>query len=128
MPLNLCILSAGKLTALAVSAFTLSWTHSVEKVRWQESWQVTGEGLRVVEARVQGSGAGMDPPEGSRFVDGWWVYRPQVPPQRSVLLASSGATVGGWRLCSEAGCRELGEEAGAPVELSACDAGSEPRG
>jgi hypothetical protein len=118
----LCIASAGKLAVLAVSAFTLSWTHSVEKVRWQESWQVSNAGLRLVEARVQGSGAGMDPPEGSVFRDGWWIYVPKLPPQRTLLLAASGATVSGWRLCADgSGCRELGVAAGEPVELSACD-------
>lgn len=116
----LCIFSAGKLAVLAVSSFTLSWTHSVEKTSWQESWMVEEGGLRVVEARVQGSGAGMDPPEGSQFVDGWWVYRPKLPPQPSLLLASSGATVGGWRLCAPDGCRELGAVAGDPIELRAC--------
>jgi hypothetical protein len=116
----LCILSAGKLTMLAVSAFTLSWTHSVEKTRWQENWVVAHDGLRVVEARVQGSGAGMDPPEGARLVDGWWVYVPNVPTQPSLLLASSGATAGGWRLCAEGQCREIGANPGAPVELRPC--------
>ena len=120
MPLSLCIVSAGKLSVLAVTAFTLSWTHSVEKTRWQERWVVEKDGLRVVEARIQGSGAGMDPPEGSRFADGWWVYRPKVPPQRTVLLASSGATVGGWRLCAAGQCREIGANPGTPVELRPC--------
>lgn len=124
----LCIAAAGKLTVLAVSAFTLAWTHSVEKTRWQESWRVEDGALRVVEARVQGSGAGMDPPEGSVFEDGWWVYRPSVPPQASLLLASSGATVGGWTLCAGGDCRELGAEAGAPVELRACNGAPPPRG
>ncbi|MFX6230366.1 DUF1850 domain-containing protein, partial [Acinetobacter baumannii] len=31
--------------SLAVAAFTLSWTHSVEKVEWQEDWRVTPQGL-----------------------------------------------------------------------------------
>ena len=43
--MSLCILAAGKVTVLAVSAFTLSWTHSVEKVRWEEDWLVTPAGL-----------------------------------------------------------------------------------
>ncbi len=118
----LCILAAGKTTVLAVAAFTLSWTHSVEKIRWEEQWKVTPAGLHVVEARVKGSGAGMDPPEGSRLEDGWWVYRPKVPPLPSVALAASGATVGGWRLCGGGECLELGVEAGAPITLSACEA------
>ena len=51
--MSLCILAAGKTLTLAVTAFTLSWTHSVEKTEWQERWAVTAEGLVLEEARVQ---------------------------------------------------------------------------
>ncbi|WP_019169935.1 DUF1850 domain-containing protein [Pseudaminobacter salicylatoxidans] len=120
--MSICILAGGKLTVLAAAAFTLSWTHSVEKTRWQESWQVTPAGqLRIVEARVEGSGAGMDPPEGSVMQDGWWVYVPAVPVQQQIVLASSGATGAGWSLCTQERCLVLGEARGAPVTLSACD-------
>ena len=68
---------------LAVAAFTLSWTHSVEKTRWEEDWAITPAGLQIVEARVKGSGAGMDPADGAVLRDGWWVYAPSLPPQRT---------------------------------------------
>ena len=118
--MSLCILAAGKTTMLAVSAFTLSWTHSVEKTRWQEEWQVTPAGLEIVEARVKGSGAGMDPPEGAVLKDGWWTYVPKIGARPVVRLAASGATGAGWMLCADRTCLELGAEAGDPVELSAC--------
>ena len=118
--MSLCILAAGKTTLLAVSAFTLSWTHSVEKTRWQEEWQVTPAGLEIVEARVKGSGAGMDPPEGAVLKDGWWTYVPKIGARPVVRLAASGATGAGWMLCADRTCLELGAEAGDPVELSAC--------
>jgi hypothetical protein len=36
-------LSAGLLsTTLAANAFTLAWTHSIEKVRWEEDWRIAG--------------------------------------------------------------------------------------
>ena len=63
--MSLCILAAGKTVTLAVAAFTLSWTHSVEKTRWEEDWAITPAGLQIVEARVKGSGAGMEPAEGA---------------------------------------------------------------
>ena len=66
----LCILAGAKTVALAVSAFSLSWTHSVEKITWQENWQVTPAGLELIEARVKGSGAGMEPPEDAVLQDG----------------------------------------------------------
>jgi hypothetical protein len=119
--MSLCILAAGKMTVLAVGAFTLAWTHSVQKTRWEEDWQVTAAGLVVTEARIESSGAGMDPPEGSVFDGRVWHYKPKVPPVPKVLLARSGA-VGPWRLCSAQGCMDFdGPGAGGdPVELSAC--------
>ena len=47
----------------------------------------------------QGSGAGMEPPEGAVLKDGWWVYAPELPPQATLVLAASGATGEGWTLC-----------------------------
>ncbi|MGO4839058.1 DUF1850 domain-containing protein, partial [Rhizobiaceae sp. 2RAB30] len=38
--MSLCVVAAGKTTVLAASLFTLSWTHSVEKTRWEEDWRV----------------------------------------------------------------------------------------
>jgi len=117
---SLCVAGAGGLR-LAVTAFTLAWTHSVEHLRWQEDGRVTPAGLELVEARVQGSGAGMEPPEGARLAGGWWAWRPGRPPQREVILAASGATGGGWTLCAAGECREIGAAAGAPLRLFACD-------
>lgn len=117
----LCILAGGKTATIAAAAFTLSWTHSVEKTEWREHWVLEDGRLRVVESRVQGSGAGMDPPDGSVLQDGWWIYRPELPPQEKLLLAPSGATGGGWTLCVAGGCREIGSEAApGPVEIRAC--------
>ena len=50
--LSLCLASAGVVKTLSVAAFTLAWTHSVEKIEWQEDWRVTPQGLRT------GAGAG----------------------------------------------------------------------
>ena len=124
--MSLCILAAGKTTVLAASAFTLSWSHSVEKTRWEEDWRVTPAGLEILEARVKGSGAGMEPPQDAVLKDGWWTYRPKIGALPTVTLAASGATGVGWTLCAAQTCLELGAEAGAAVELSACTEG-EPR-
>jgi hypothetical protein len=119
--MSVCLLAGGKVTVFAAAAFTLAWTHSVEKTRWEEHWQVTPAGLQVVEARVRGSGAGMDPPEGSVFKDGWWSYRPTVGPQDKLVLAASGATGEGWTLCAEGRCAVIGGRAGDPAVVTACD-------
>lgn len=117
----LCLLAAGKTTVLAASAFTLSWTHSVERTRWEEDWRVTPAGLQIVEARVKGSGAGMEPQADAVLKDGWWVYAPKLPARDRIMLAASGATLSGWTLCIAAECRELGAAAGDAIEISACD-------
>ena len=120
--MSLCILAGGKVTALAIAAFTLSWTHSVEEIRWEEDWKITPAGLEIVEARVKGSGAGMEPPEGAVLQNGWWVYAPNLAPRPEVMLAASGATGAGWTLCAVQSCSELDAVAGEAVELSACSA------
>jgi hypothetical protein len=128
--MSLCILAAGKTVTLSVAAFTLAWTHSVERTRWEEDWRVTPSGLRVVEARIKGSGAGMEPPEGAMLKDGWWVYAPKVGPQPRLVLAASGATGQGWTLCTVQGCREVGASAGGTIVLEPCvpdGSSSQPR-
>lgn len=109
--MSLCLATAALALPLALQAFTLAWTHSVEKTEWRETWRVEGRELVLDEGRVRGSGAGMDPPEGAVLQDGWWVYRTaQKTPLRVPLLrlAVSGATGSGWRLCTPAaGCRDL---------------------
>ncbi|MBZ9755027.1 DUF1850 domain-containing protein [Mesorhizobium sp. ESP6-5] len=127
--MSLCIFAAGKSVTLGVAAFTLSWTHSVERTRWEEDWKVTPSGLQVVEARIKGSGAGMEPPEGAVLKDGWWAYSPKVGPQPRLVLAASGATAGGWTLCTSQDCRELGRAAGGAIVLQPCvaDRLSRPR-
>jgi hypothetical protein len=42
--MSLCLASLGVVKTLSIVAFTLVWTHSVEKVDWQEDWRVTPTG------------------------------------------------------------------------------------
>lgn len=118
--MSLCVLAAGKVTVMAVSAFTLAWTHSVEKTGWEEDWRVTPAGLQLVEGRVKGSGAGMEPPPDARLERGWYVWNPTLPPRDRLMLAASGATGLGWTLCSGQMCLTLGERAGEPVVVEPC--------
>ncbi len=104
--MSLCLATAALAVGLAVESFTLSWTHSVEKTEWRERWRIEGTELVLDEARVRGSGAGMEPPEGAVLADGWWVYRQplRVP---ALELAVSGATGSGWQLCRDGHCLDL---------------------
>ena len=118
--MSACLIAGGKALALASGLFTLSWTHSVEKVEWRETWQVSPSGLQITEARVRGSGAGMEPPPDARFENGWWIYAPALGPMPELRLAASGATASPWRLCAEGRCIDLGARPGAPVVLKPC--------
>jgi len=106
--LSLCLASAGVVKSLALAAFTLAWTHSVEKIEWQEDWLLSGAGLELAQARVKGSGAGMEPPPEARLVNGWFQWQPHRPPLQEMVLGNSGAA-GEWRICSDGHCRTLSD-------------------
>ncbi len=113
--------------ALASGGFTLDWTHSVEHVGWREHWRVVGDQLTLTRAAVRGSGAGMEPGDDARLVDGWWVWSPgTVVPE--LRLAASGATGAGWRLCADGRCHEIGAAASEPLRLAPCPAVAAPSG
>lgn len=121
--MSLCLSGGGAVVALAWTAFTLSWTHSVEKIRWEEDWRVSASGMRLVEARVKGTGAGMEPPADARLHDGWWHYTPRPPDLPRLVLARSGA-VADWQLCRNGDCNTIGALLGtnaATVTLAPCD-------
>lgn len=125
--IGLCLGLAGSVWAtLPVTEFTLAWRHTVEKVRWEEDYRVTPQGLELGEARVRGSGAGMDIPDGAVLRDGAWHYRRPLPPLNPLRLGRT-PEAGDYQLCSNGRCRELAEWLGPPdadqpmVELWACE-------
>lgn len=95
-----------------VHRFTLAWTHSIEKTRWEEDYEVVpGPGgialLRPMQARIRGSGAGMEPPPDAVLHDGWYEYQPGTPPLHRLLLTRSGYTAD-YDWCRRGACRKLG--------------------
>lgn len=112
--LSLCLATAGTVKTLSIAAFTLAWTHSIEKIEWQEDWRVTPTGLELMQARVKGSGAGMEPPPEARLIGGWFQWQPTRAAMPELVLGNSGAA-GEWRLCSDGQCRTLSEILGHPV-------------
>ena len=111
-------LAAGLLSAtLATNSFTLAWIHSIEKVRWEEDWRVDSGALVIDEARIRGSGAGMEPPSDARLVDGFFRWTPQLPVLPEVALGNSGLA-GEWRICSDGKCQDLSTILGRPVGTS----------
>lgn len=115
--MSLCLATAGVVKSLAVAGFMLSWAHSVEKTEWQEDWRVTPQGLEIIEARVKGSGAGMEPPPEALLTDGWFHWKPQLPVLPEVALGNSGLA-GEWRLCADGKCQELSAILGRPLGAS----------
>lgn len=116
--MSLCAFAGAAVVKLTADAFTLGWTHTVEKTAWRESWRVIPAGLLLVEARVKGSGAGMEPGPDARLVDGWWVWRPKVEALAALRLAASDAAPQGWRLCAASRCLSIGARDGGEAALS----------
>jgi hypothetical protein len=119
-----CLAVAGALMAsLPTKAFGLVWNHSVEKTEWREEWVVEGDRLRLVEAAIEGSGAGMEPPADAVLMDGAWRWKPSAPPLARLVLADS-PFAGDYRLCWSGGCRPLADLAppqpSGPLELYPC--------
>lgn len=109
--------------------FTLAWTHSIERQRWEEDYAVLpGEQpgtamLLATAARVRGSAAGMEPPPDAKLSNGWYHYTPsdRTP---AVLRLSRSAFVPDYERCDPThGCRPLSlwlPSDGGVTELTAC--------
>jgi hypothetical protein len=121
--LGICLIAAGATIRLGAMALTLAWTHSVDKVRWEEDYRATPAGLVITEDRLQGTGAGMEPPADARFDGKWWRYRPSIGPQPQVILRRSGQTVSDWDVCIEDACKPIRAYVGDadPVVMTLCD-------
>lgn len=121
--MSLCLAAGALVVVLGRGEITLGWRHSVQKTMWEEVWRETPAGLEIIEARIEGSGAGMDPPDGAKLTAGFWRWHPALPPLKEVVMRRSGATAD-WRICTAEGCRAMGDylpEDADPVTLKICD-------
>jgi hypothetical protein len=122
MSAGLCLAGAGFLLALGTSDVTLSWTHSVEKTQWRETWRRENDALRLVEVAIKGSGAGMEPDPSAVLRNGFYAWQPSERREPRLVLRRSGATED-WSLCREGRCDSLGSLVRAdldPVRLEPC--------
>ncbi|HEY4079996.1 MAG TPA: DUF1850 domain-containing protein [Burkholderiaceae bacterium] len=101
-----CLASAGQQIELQVHSFTLRWNHSIEKIEWDEDYEVAGSWLLLTQARIRGDGAGMEPPPDASFFNGVWHYRPADPWRRELWLARS-PYVPDYELCLDGRCLPL---------------------
>jgi hypothetical protein len=125
--IGLCLGLAGTVWAqLPMPSFTLAWNHTIEKIRWEEDYRVTPAGLLLVEARVRGSGAGMEIPDGAVLRDGSWHYQRQLPALQPLRLGRT-PEAGDYQLCNDNDCQPLSQWLGPPtasqpaVELGSCE-------
>jgi hypothetical protein len=110
----LCIVVGTALHTLPARSFTLRWEHTVERIAWEEDYVVAGEWLYLSGARVQGSGAGMEPAPDAVRVGTTWHYRPRDRWLREVRLARSDFGRD-YELCVDGDCRPLASWAPAPL-------------
>lgn len=125
--IGLCLGLAGAVWAqLPVAGFTLAWTHTIEKIRWEEDYRVTAQGLVLGEARVRGNGAGMDIPADARLANGSWHYRRVLPPLPALNLGRT-PEAGDYQLCFDGSCHPFSQWIGVPdsrqpsVQLWGCE-------
>jgi hypothetical protein len=124
--IGICLAVAAVVRAtLPTTEFTLAWTHSVEKVRWEEDYRVGGRLLVPVAARIRGSGAGMEPPPGATLRDGVWQYVPAISPRELLRLAIS-PFAADYQVCWDRRCVGLSDLVGVRggidvVEIYACE-------
>jgi hypothetical protein len=123
-----CLIVAGIVRAtLPGPEFTLAWTHSVEQTRWEETYRIDGDRLVLAEARVEGSGAGMEPPPGAQLRDGRWTWQPRSA--HSELRLTESTFTKDYTLCANGGCADLGDRVGTTadgeiVTVRACEIGT----
>jgi hypothetical protein len=120
--MEFCLLAAGATVRLGTLALTLAWTHSVQKTRWEEDYRLTPAGIILTQDRIQGTGAGMEPPPDSVFDGSWWRYTPHIPPQKEIVLRRSGATAD-WDVCIGGHCKPMSAYVppkADPVTLKGC--------
>ncbi len=97
---------------VAARAFTLAWTHSIEKIRWEEDYTVRtgarGQPILIPgHARIRGSGAGMEPPPDALLrPDGWYEYQPHTGPLSLLRLTRSPYTAD-YDWCVQGRCEPL---------------------
>jgi len=95
-----------------VTEFTLAWTHSIEKVRWEEDYAVRLDPqtqqpvLHAVQARIKGSAAGMEPPPDAVLRHGWYAYTPALRTLAELRLTRSEFTPD-YDWCTQGSCQKM---------------------
>ncbi len=98
---------------VSAQRFTLAWTHSIEKVRWEEDYAIVlppgipTPQLQALTARVRGSAAGMEPPADAVLRNGWYEYQPTSWSPEGLRLTRSVYTAD-YEWCQKDRCQPMG--------------------
>lgn len=128
--LGICLSLAAAPAANAfvpLTQFTLAWTHSIERVRWEEDYRVVTQPLGALRllaerVRIKGSGAGMEPPDGAQLRDGHYGFDATRQPD-GLLRLSRSEFVPDYQLCTGGVCHLLSHwlaSDGGVTELRPC--------
>lgn len=114
--LGVCLVLAASATTvppvfIPTERFTLGWTHSIEKLRWEEDYAVVAAPgqppvLQALGARVHGSAAGMEPPDDAVLHNGWYEYTPRMWSPQGLRLTRSVFTAD-YDWCMQGRCEPL---------------------
>ncbi len=102
----ICLVAGAMHARIEASSFTLKWQHSVEKILWEEDYEIAGPWLHLSKARIRGNGAGMEVPDGALLVRGVYHYRPTQRWSQVLNLARS-EFVADYQLCINDDCQPL---------------------
>lgn len=117
---------------IATERFTLAWTHSIEKVRWEEDYAIvlppgySQPILQALTARVRGSAAGMEPPDGAVLRQGWYEY-PAVNTSPQGLRLTRSEYTADYVWCQSGHCQPLGRWLPSDGDITLLKACSGPR-
>ncbi|MBR0566037.1 DUF1850 domain-containing protein [Azoarcus sp. L1K30] len=119
-----CLANAVAAVAVAATHFTLGWTHSIEKILWEEDWRVQDTVLVLDAVRVRGYGAGMEPAPEAVLRDGVWEWHPRTT--QALLRLTRSAFTADYQWCVPGSdCVPMSEvlpSDGDVTEVRACDA------
>ncbi|MCQ9615358.1 DUF1850 domain-containing protein [Paenalcaligenes niemegkensis] len=111
--LQLAAVPDAEVVHIDTQKFTLAWMHSIEHQRWEELYSVRLDNkgqpyLQIDQARVKGSGAGMEPASEAEYKEGWYQY---VPAQKApdVLALTRSEYTPDYEFCTEGQCASLGQ-------------------
>lgn len=119
----ICLSTAVAAVSIAASSFTLGWVHSIEKILWEEVWQVDNNMLVLESVRVRGHGAGMEPAPEAVLNDGVWEWHPRTL-HEVLRLTRSGFTADYQWCLAGAACVPMADvlpSDGGITEVRVCD-------